>query len=314
MKTAAVFGASGKLGRGVLAMLEARGFGVRVLVHRSPVTAPNVTSIAGSIDDPDAVTEVVRGADVVVQLATAKEDQATFFDVSIRGTFNVLEACRRAGVRHFILFGGDAALGIWFYPQPIPIDENHPRTAYPGYYAFSKVVEEAMTEQYGIQYNLPFTILRCSWVFDRDDLLRHFSLLRNVDPAEPGHGFGEIPAAVLDLVRAGQERIPVLVDRAGTPLRRHIVHADDVMQAFDRALGNASAIGQTFNIAGPAPFDYGVAGRYLSSALGIPCVELRCPNYHSFEINISRARSVLGYAPENDVFRMADRALAARTR
>jgi hypothetical protein len=25
-----------------------------------------------------------------------------------------------------ILLGGDAAFGIWLYPQPIPIHENHP--------------------------------------------------------------------------------------------------------------------------------------------------------------------------------------------
>jgi nucleoside-diphosphate-sugar epimerase len=84
------------------------------------------------------------------------------------------------------------------------------------------------------------------------------------------------------------------------------------MQAFDRMLGNASAIGQTFNIAGPAAFDYRIAAKYLSEKLSIPTVELRCPNYHPFEINITRARTVLGYAPENDIFRMADRAIAAR--
>ena len=308
--TVAVFGASGKLGRHALAVLARRGHAVRALVHRTSV--PSVTSVPGNIADPQAVDEVVGGAEIVVQLATAKEDAETFFDVSVRGTFNILEACRRHGVKQFILFGGDAALGIWFYPQPVPIDENHPRAAYPGYYAFSKVMEEAMAEQYGIQYGLPVTVLRSSWVFERDDLLNHFSLLRNVNPAEPGHGFGEVNDEVLALVRAGQERIPILTDAHGTPLRRHIVHVDDVMQAFDRALGNPSALGQTFNIAGPSAFDYRVAATYLSEKLGVPTVELRCPKYHPFEINITRARTVLGYAPENDFFRMADRAIAER--
>jgi UDP-glucose 4-epimerase len=311
MRTAAVFGAGGKLGRHVLLRIGRRGFGSRVLVHRTPVAGRNVTSIAGSITDPAAVAEVVRGCEIVVQLATAKEDAATFFDVSVRGTFNLLEACRREKVKQFILFGGDAALGIWFYPQPIPIDENHPRAAYPGYYAFSKVIEETMAEQYGIQYGVPFTILRSSWVFDGADLLNHFSLLHNVRPAEPGHGFGDVGEEALNLVRAGQERIPILTDAKGVPLRRHIVHVDDVMQAFDRMLDNPSAIGQTFNIAGPAPFDYRVAAEYLSRKLQTPTVELRCPDYHPFEINITRARTVLGYAPENDFFRMADRALTA---
>ncbi len=308
--TVAIFGASGKIGQHALGVLKQRGCGVRALVHRTPVAV--ATSIRGSIADAQAVDEVVRGAEVVLQFATTKEDPATFFDVSVRGTFNILEACRRHGVKQFILLGGDAALGIWFYPQPIPIDENHPRAAYPGYYAFSKVMEEAMAEQYGIQYGVPITVLRSSWVFEGDDLLNHFSLLKNVNPAEPGHGFGEVTDDILALVRAGQERIPVLTDGRGAPLRRHIVHVDDVMQALDRMLGNPSALGQSFNIAGPSAFDYRVAATYLSEKLGVPTVELRCPDYHPFEINITRARTVLGYAPENDFFRMADRAIEAR--
>lgn len=308
-KTVAVFGASGKLGRHALAVLAGRNHQVRALVHRTPVTGENVTSITGSITDAAAVEETVRGADIVVQLATAKEDSDTFFDVSVKGTFHILEACRRQGVEQFILLGGDAALGIWFYPQPIPLDENHPLAAYPGYYAFSKVMEETMAAQYAIQYGVPVTVLRSSWVFEGDDLLNHFSLLRNVNPAEPGHGFGEITEATLALVKAGEERIPILTDAKGTPFRRHIVHVDDVMQAFSKMLGNPSAIGQTFNIAGPAAFDYRVAADYLSQKLDLPTIEIRCPDYHPFEINITRARTVLGYAPENDFFRMADRAI-----
>lgn len=313
MKTAAIFGASGKLGRHVISVLTLRGYSCRVLVHRTPVVGPNVISIAGTISDPAAVDAVVDGADLVVQLATAKEDAVTFFDVSVRGTFNVLEACRRRKIRQFILFGGDAALGIWFYPQPIPLDESHPRTAYPGYYAFSKVMEEVMAEQYAIQYGVPVTVLRSSWVFEGADVLRHFSLLQNVSPTEPGHGFGEISPEVLELVRTRQERIPVLTDAGGVPLSRHIVHLDDVMQAFGRIIDNPAAIGHTFNIASPAPFDYAVAAGYLSRQLNIPTVTLRCPAYHSFVVNITHARTVLGYAPENDFFRMADRAIAAKS-
>ncbi len=311
-QTAAIFGAGGKLGRHLLGVLDRRGMNARALVHRTPVQHENVTSISGSITDAAAVEETVRGADIVVQLATTKEDADTFFDVSVRGTFNILEACRRQGVKQFILLGGDAALGIWFYPQPIPIDENHPLMAYPGYYAFSKVMEETMAQQYAVQYGVPVTVLRSSWVFEQDDLLNHFSLLKNVNPAEPGHGFGKVSDEVLALVRAGKEHIPVLTGADGAPLRRHIVHVDDVMQSFDRMLGNPSAIGQTFNIAGPSAFDYRVAADYLSKQLGVPTVEIPSPQYHSFEINITRARTVLGYAPENDFFRMADRAIEAR--
>jgi nucleoside-diphosphate-sugar epimerase len=311
IQTVAVFGAGGKLGRRVLGVLQARGLNVRALVHRTPIEGENIESVSGSISDIAAVRETVRGADAVVHLATTKEDPDTFFDVAMRGTWNILEACRDSKVQQVILFGGDAAQGIWFFPQPIPIDENHELMAYPGYYAFSKVMEETMAQQYSIQYGVPFSILRSSWVFQDDDLLQHFSLLENVRPAEPGHGFGEVPDDVMQLVKAGKERVPILTDENGIALNRHIVHVDDVMQAFDKMLGNDAAINTSFNIAAPAAFNYRVAAEYLSQKTGIETVEIPC-KYFGFEININRARSILGYAPENDFFRIADRALEFR--
>jgi UDP-glucose 4-epimerase len=313
MTTIALFGGAGKIGRRAVELLGDRGHQVRALVHRSPVPGDHVTSIAGSVVEAADCEEVVRGSEIVIQLATTKEDADTFFDVSLRGTFNILEACRFAdGVRQFILLSGDAAQGIWFYPHPRPINEETPLAAYPGYYAFSKVMEETMTRQYAIQYGVRSTILRSSWVFDGDDLLNHFSILKNVNPAEPGHGFGAVPEKVLELVRSKQERIPVLVDGSGNPLSRHIVHIDDVIHALDCALGNEQAVGRDYNIAAPDSFQYREAATYLSSQLGIPTIDIPNPQYHSFTIDISRARREIGYSPANDFRRMADCAIAAR--
>jgi UDP-glucose 4-epimerase len=309
IKSVAVFGGSGKVGRRVIPLLLERGLAVRALVHRTPIETEGVECVQGSITDTDIVAQVVEGTDAVVQLATTKEDPDTFFDVSVRGTLNVLEACRFKGTQQFILLGGDAVFGIWFYPQPIPIDENHPLTAYPGYYAFTKVLEEVMTQQYGYQYNVPFSILRSSWIFERDDLLNHFSLLKNVDPAEPGHGFGQQPEEVMALVRAGEERIPILTNEARVPYNRHIVHIEDVLQAFDRIIGNPAALGESFNIAAPSAFNYRPAAEYLSQKTGIPTIDLVCAGYYSFAINITKARTMLGYDPQYDFFRIADSAL-----
>lgn len=313
MTTIAVFGGSGKIGRQAVELLGKRGYQVRALVHQQPVPGSHVTCVKGSIVDPANCKEVVRGSEIVIQLATAKEAAETFFDVSLRGTFNILEACRFSkDVRQFILLSGDAAQGIWFYPHPQPINEETPLAAYPGYYAFSKVMEETMTGQYQIQYGLRTTILRSSWVFEGDDLLNHFSILKNVNPAEPGHGFGKVSEEVLELVRSGQERIPVLLDGSGNPLTRHIVHIDDVMHALEASLGNENAIGRDYNIAAEHAFQYREAANYLSEKLGIPTVDIANPQYHPFSIDISRARRELGYSPTNDFCRMADRAIAAR--
>lgn len=309
LKTVAVFGGSGKVGRRVVPQLLDRGLRVRALVHQTPLSQDGIETVQGSVSDAAVVREVVAGTDAVVQMATTKEDEDTFFDVSVRGTLNVLEACRWEGTQQFILFGGDASFGIWFYPQPIPIDENHPLMAYPGYYAFTKVVEEVMTCQYAIQYDVPYSILRSSWIFENDDLLQHFSLLKNVDPAEPGHGFGEVSEDIVALVEAGEEHVPILTDANGVPYHRHIVQIDDVMQAFGKIIGNPAAVGQSFNIAAPAPFDYRVAAEYLAAKMDLPTVEIVCPGYHSFAINITTARTMLGYDPQYDVFAMADSAL-----
>lgn len=313
--TIAFFGATGKIGKQVVAFLrQNRNHRIRALIHRSAlpeeIAGAETTQIQGSITDPAAVEEVVRGADTIIQMATTKEDPDSFFDVSIKGTFHILEACRKNPPRQFILLGGDASKGIWFHPHPVPIAETAPDKAYPGYYAFSKVIEETMTIQYHHQYGLPYTILRSSWVFAKDDLLHHFSLLKNIDPAEQGHGFGNPTDEVLTFVREQKEHLPVLIDGEGRPLRRHIVHIDDVIHGLDCMLGNPAALNEDFNIAAPAAFNYRDAADYLSSKTGLPTVEIPCPDYHSFEIDISKARGLIAYHPKNDFQSMADRALS----
>lgn len=204
MTTIAVFGGSGKIGREAVGLLGKHGHPSGALVHQHPVPGSHVTCVEGSVVDPAHCSEVVRGSEIVIQLATTKEDSETFFDVSLRGTFNILEACRvfqRCQAVH--LAERRCGAGNLVYPHPQPITEETPLAAYPGYYAFSKVMEETMTRQYQIQYGLRTTILRSSWVFEGDDLLNHFSLLKNVNPSEPGHGFGKVSDEVLELVRSG---------------------------------------------------------------------------------------------------------------
>ncbi|RUV29903.1 NAD(P)-dependent oxidoreductase, partial [Mesorhizobium sp. M1A.T.Ca.IN.004.03.1.1] len=44
-----------------------------------------------------------------------------------------------------------------------------PHRAYPGSYALSKVLEEVMLEQFGIQYGLNGCCLRAPWIMEKDD-------------------------------------------------------------------------------------------------------------------------------------------------
>lgn len=312
IRTVLVTGASGKLGRALVPALLKAGYAVRATQFKTPVRIRGVRTVTGSVADPGFVRRALDGVDAVCHLATCKEDPRHFFDVSVRGTFTLLdEARKRGGLKQLILASGDAALGIFFYPQPKPLDEGAPLAAYPGYYAFSKVMEEVMAGQYRIQYGLPVTVLRISWIHADDDLLAHMTL-RPPDFGGPAWRDLATTRRQRAMFDVGRDAVGCLVHPGGRPFVRHIVGIDDVVQSFLLALGNQRAIGETFNIAGPEAFSYDAVSRHLAGKLGIPVVPFVCRGAHDFRIDIRKARKILGYRPEWDAIRIADAAIAWR--
>ncbi len=311
--TLTVFGGSGKLGRALIPHFLAKGMAVRAMIHSTPlgIEHPRLTEIRGDVRARSDVAHVLGESEGVLCLATTKEDPDTFFDVSVRGTFHILDECRtRPQIKQIVLAGGDAEVGIWFYPHDKPIDETHPLMAYPGYYAFSKVLEEVIVGQYGIQYGLPTTILRMSWIFQGTDILNHLSLC-NLNPAEKGHGWDDyLTDEHRALLARGENRVPILVNQDGVPYTRHIVHLNDVVHGFDLAVGAPAAVGETFHIAAPRAFRYDEAANYLADKTGLATTTITAAGYHSFEISVAKARQVLGYAPRYDIFGIIDAALA----
>jgi UDP-glucose 4-epimerase len=88
--------------------------------------------------------------------------------VTVKGLFWLLEECRiSASFKRIILIGGDAGVGHFFYPHPVPVTEQQKHGAYPGCYALSKVLEDAILDQYFTQYNLSGCCLRAPWIMTR---------------------------------------------------------------------------------------------------------------------------------------------------
>jgi len=307
-----VTGASGKIGRRLIPALVDAGYKVRAVQFQTPVRYPGVQTVKGAVGDRAFVRRALKDIDAVCHLATSKEDPDGFIDVAVRGTFNLADEGRQSKrLKQIVYAGGDCSVGIFFYPQPIPLDENAPVRAYPGYYAFSKVMEETILDQSRMQYGLPVTNLRFSWIQDQDDILAYMTL------AEPN--FGGPPWKDLASTKAqkacfrrGRDGVGCLVHPDGKPYVRHLVGIDDVVQAFLLALGNPAAVGQTFHIAAPAPFSYDVLSATIGEKLRLPVVDFTFDGAYDFAINISKARSVLGYEPQFDVFRMVDAAIAFR--
>jgi len=172
-----VTGATGKVGQAFIALVLAdanhRDTVVRALCHNRKLAASDRLEVfSGSIESRDSVAEAMAGVTHVLHLATSKETPESIMDVAVKGLFWLLEACRTSPTfKQFVLIGGDAGMGHFFYPHPIPVTETQKHSAYPGCYALSKVLEEVMLEQYYIQYDLNGCCLRAPWIMEKDDPL-----------------------------------------------------------------------------------------------------------------------------------------------
>jgi UDP-glucose 4-epimerase len=315
VKNILLTGAGGKIGRAVLPELSKAGYSVRALEYTDGLTVErldNVEVVTGDLRDPSLAKQLIADMDVVIHMANVKENKELFLDANVKGTFYLLDACKEAGhVKQFIQAGSDARAGIYYYPHPIPIAENHRHSGYPGYYPLSKVLEEVMCEQYQIMYKTPITILRFSWVHDEDDILAHVTL------QEPNLG---VPVwrdwAVTPEQKAyfeeGKNGVACLVHADGSAGKRQIVGINDVVKSIMLAIGNPSTIGEAFNVSGPAPFAYDAMADYVAQKLDLPVVRFEVSEFNDFSIDMAKSQSVLGFRPEYDIFRIVDDALQFR--
>lgn len=113
ISTIAVTGATGFVGRHVLAALEGRGCKVRLLARRAPPepVPEHVTVVAGSLEDDEALARLTQGVDLVVHLAGAisAPGRRQFFAINEEGTRRLAVQAQRAGVKRFVHISSLAA-------------------------------------------------------------------------------------------------------------------------------------------------------------------------------------------------------------
>ena len=305
-----VTGATGKVGRAfidrVLADPKYDAVIVRTLCHHRELEPHNrIEIVRGSIEHREVVEAALADVSHVVHLATCKDTPDQIMDVAVKGLFWLLETCRTSPTfRQFMLIGGDAGVGHFFYPHPIPVTETQRHSAYPGCYALSKVLEEVMLEQYYLQYDLNGCCLRAPWIMEKDDFKYQLSFGSDV--------FGG--PRWCDLVEAQQadeyvrtQTIPVMLDEADRPVKRNFVHVDDLVSALLMAFNHPRARQQTFNICMDEPMDYGEVAAYLAASRGLPSIGIQTP-YHSTWLDNSKAKFLLGWQPQYDLKKLIDAA------
>jgi len=259
----------------------------------------------GSIEHKDAVASAMEGVTHVLHLATCKETPDAIMDVAVKGLFWLLESCRTSATfRQFILLGGDAGMGHFFYRHPAPVTETQRHSAYPGCYALSKVLEEVMVEQYGIQYDLNGCCLRAPWIMEKDDFRYQLSFGEDVFG---GPRWRDLVGAeeADELIR--KRAVPVMLDPDGVPVKRNFVHVDDLVSAISLALDHPKTHRETLNICMDEPVDYGELGSLLERTRGFTPVPIATP-YRSTWLDNTKAKFLLGWRPAYDLRRMTDAA------
>ncbi|MGV8855330.1 MAG: NAD-dependent epimerase/dehydratase family protein [Devosia sp.] len=306
-----VTGATGKVGSVLVDQLlgDARwpGLRIRALCHnRTPPSRDRLETVHGSISDRRTVEQAMEGVTHVIHMATVKEDPQSAMDVSVKGLFWMLEAFRQSvSAQQFMLIGGDCAVGHIISAYDSPITEQSPRRPYPGVYALTKVLEEVMLEQYYIQYGINGCCLRAPWIMEKDDF-RHV--------LDFGEQFGGpdwddlLTAQQLEDCRRGN-KVPLLIDASGAPLKRNFIHVTDLVTAMLAALDNPASRQNLFNIAMDQPVDYGAVATRLSETRGLSSVRIETP-FHSNWLDNAKARSALGWQPRYDTARLVDEAFA----
>ena len=306
-----VTGATGKVGRTFIDRIldgnELPGATIRAFCHnRVHPGSDRLDIVQGNMAVRADVESALDGVTHVLHLATCKETPDDVMDVTVKGLFWLLEGCRSSATfEQFILIGGDAGMGHFFYPHPIPVTETQAHSAYPGCYALSKVLEEVMLEQYCIQYDFAGCCLRAPWIMEKDDFKHTLSFGPDVFG---GPRWSDLVNPEQAAAYAANGTIPVMLDPAGTPVKRNFVHLDDLVSAMIASLLHPEAARQeTFNICMDEPVDYREVGNYLTESRGLPTVDL-ATEFHSTWLDNSKAKFLLGWRPRVNLPQLIDRA------
>ena len=120
-----------------------------------------IYSVGGDILQTDILSSAFKETDAVFHFAAlwllqCHEYPRSAFDVNIKGTFNVMEACVQQRVKRLVYSSSASVYGDADYE---PMDEKHPFNN-KNFYGATKIACEAMLRSYYHRYNLNYVGLR----------------------------------------------------------------------------------------------------------------------------------------------------------
>lgn len=290
MKTVLLTGAAGRLGNRLIPLLRENGYRVRALIHRhSP--GGDVETVAGSMTDLALLKGAMQGVDAVCHLAAlmppTPDDE--IFETNIRATYCLLQAAAAQPRKpRFVFASSDATYctGWSKGPWAAPIDETTPQQ--PAlFYGISKTVGERLCIDYTSAFGLETVRLRFPTILEPREALDLFLVA----------GYKDFLVAEDAAHWDDPGSVKIVLEENGNPMVEHVVDARDAAQGTFLAIDRESAANQAFNIAGPAPWTYSSVSPVVARRLNRATAAGRCRGLYSYELNIHRAKAMLGYQP-----------------
>jgi UDP-glucose 4-epimerase len=284
-----VTGGAGFVGANLVGFLTEGGHEVTVLDDLSAGARPDwwrrrsgPRCVEGRIEDAAAVRRATRGAEAVVHLAArpgvadsvARPDLD--FGANVLGTFNAIDAARRAGVRTFVFASSGAVLA----GATPPLREDMPAAPLSPYGA-SKLYGEGITAAAG--------------VFDMLGISLRFA---NVYGPRSAH-----KKSVISLfIRRALSRRPFVVYGDGNQTR-DFLYVEDVCTAIERTLRTSRP--GTYHLGTGVETSVNELAEKVARACGTePMMEREPPRpgdaARSF-VDLSSARRALGWSPRVDL-------------
>ena len=247
MSVTLVTGAYGMLGTWLTAALLGRGERVVVLKRDRAVGSALALEgleerchvVHGDLADAGLLARAVveEEVDAVFHLAAqtivgaASRSPVSTFESNIRGTWNVMEACRAGGVRRVVVAASDKAYGAHDdlpYREDMALEPKYP-------YDVSKAATDLIARSYWHTFGVPVATTRFANIYGGGDLNR-----------------SRLIPELVDAVLAG--RAPV-IRSDGSP-ERDFLYVDDAVAAYlaiADALDDGVARGEAYNAGGGRP-------------------------------------------------------------
>jgi len=168
---ALVTGANGAIGSRLSQTIISNGGKLRALVRKTSdihcLKNFDLEFCYGDVKDVESLDKALEDVDVVYHLAAVvpprlwRVPRKAVWDVNVKGTLNLLEACRRRGVDRFV---HASTIGVTGYINNGRVDESHPYNPQ-GLYEETKCEAEKLVLKYHKEYGVPSTVIRITAVY-----------------------------------------------------------------------------------------------------------------------------------------------------